>query len=1283
MLNLLKKKSFILFFFFLVVNIASLILYQKIKNIEPRSMIARNESPENKEYELKPISSELLTESPISYPSVTISPDDNKYYIVELLEKLGLSAKTGSRFHFANKRISELEKWKEDINWQKGLSRYQQQMKEYLLKSPIDYLELRQTLNAHTNKVLDIIWTSGKSSQEKQRLYFSTEKIFGELNSNISKNVPEYTPNGIQYPLNDVFKADDWGIYDVEVKAENIAQSFKAGLQLHVGEDIYSPVSTDKDDPLFFKNVKISRSGLQHKNFITLKISNINLIGDIRWYTDKSYGQNYNYYFYLPKLQDNKYLLKLVNKLDVVIQIQQRFSIYQYDKKNKYYVEKINSDYPLDNIAYPFPNENIYKKIIELSHQDKYLSSQFNLISKIPIDYTRLINDFKIEIYPVWEPEITFMKTANTEEYYLSKNKEKIDFQKKLLSNIWLLSLFSLILVPTARILLRLFLKLSGFMKRVISFVAKKLKWIFLISSFIGIIWDIFYFQSNSDVLRIILMSLWILAIVGFQIKSKASYLLTLLFLIIFPLLLIFKKYFFAERMAVWAYLMLAIGAIHSVVAILTKTDDEGIVDFAEFKLTGKIIASKALLFTKSLVEKIFNLNPKTIADYIVNLIKLAILTAVTVIIFYLSIQFYVFIDKKIAVENLKKLHLSLTPVIAKIEPGIAYPATKVIVFGKGFNSRAIKKAILRGRGVTIVPDFWDENKIVFTIPLDWKSGVTNIWIEKPIIWNNKIEIAKSNVVNVKLIPVSPIFTPADDEYFKQLPTLDNQTLEINGYQPHEKSKVKNKKIFLSFYTVFLVVIVTAGFWLRLKGITDNHSFWSDEAFVSSFGRDIVLGEKNIFDGLNAVWYQPFQILTTAIFFKLFGISEFSARLPSVLFSTVGIIFAFLTTKRLSNWSGGLLASFLISFSQLNLANSTQAKPYMAIQTFTLIIIYLLLIVSEDKNFKKIKYHISIVICIALATLYHIIGLLLLIPYFIFFIFISYKISKRLLIIFLLSLSLVTIIFLTVVFPFNKLAFLLFNQQLVNNTIYLKNLLLRQYGIFFIPSILGLFLFFRYYRGVAVGVGAWILLLLVYWNFKISSHNIRYLVPLFGIMFVFSSIFWARVGEYLNLKFLPILVLIVVYLSGYKIVRFPQVFYSANADFYGDVQIADYKTTYKLLREKIPNYKQAVFFNDDMSSQRWYMPEKPVDIYLKKGFGGTMPEQASDGKPIYHTLNQFLQQKIKYKKGILIVEDWESLLPEDIKQYAKKNMKLEIRVEGLKEAPNDPWPLEVYSWGMK
>ncbi len=211
------------------------------------------------------------------------------------------------------------------------------------------------------------------------------------------------------------------------------------------------------------------------------------------------------------------------------------------------------------------------------------------------------------------------------------------------------------------------------------------------------------------------------------------------------------------------------------------------------------------------------------------------------------------------------------------------------------------------------------------------------------------------------------------------------------------------------------------------------------------------------------------------------------------------------------------------------------------------------------------------------------------------------------------------------------------------------------------------------------------------WNFRGYTHNIRYVVPLFGIIFVFFGVFWGKVGEkfFKKVSWLPcLLVTLLLIISQYKIF-FPifntkylilnTKYFSPNTDFYGDVQIADYKTIYLFIQKQVPDYNFVTIFTDISDAHRWYMPEKNINTYFMKGI--IKPYKFVDGGYVYGTLSDFLKQKAKYQKGIFIVEDWESFLPEDIKQYAKKNMKRIIRVEGLKEAPNDSWPLEVYIWG--
>jgi 4-amino-4-deoxy-L-arabinose transferase-like glycosyltransferase len=484
-------------------------------------------------------------------------------------------------------------------------------------------------------------------------------------------------------------------------------------------------------------------------------------------------------------------------------------------------------------------------------------------------------------------------------------------------------------------------------------------------------------------------------------------------------------------------------------------------------------------------------------------------------------------------------------------------------------------------------------------------------------------------------------------------------------------------------YTILVVIFIFTGFLFRLKGIQDGHSFWSDEAFVSAIARNINRGGISAIEGIEIIIYQPLQTIITLVSFIIFGFSEFAARIPAVIFGTIGIIFAYLLGSKLSNKNGGLLSAFLYSFSQLNLANSTQAKPYTAIQTLLVAICYTIILLQERKK-KYISLHIFIILAATASTLFNYIGILTWIPYLIYF---GYSYKKRA----LLYLKQPHIIFFGGIFFILGVFFLqipkmistLFDSQTVNNTTYLRELLWRNYAFITLPAIIGIVTMFKKNKPVFIGVSLYILSLLMLWNFKQYSHNVRYLVPLFGLLFVLFGVFWAEVGERLFNKksaWVCLLVAVLLFAGGYKIVRKPAVYYSPNADLLGDVQIADYKTAYMRLNEKYPDLKNIAVFNDVIDTEIWYM-DKQANAYFMKGVVKPYPNPA-DHTMIYGTLNDFIKQKNKYPKGILIVEDWESFLPEDIKQYAKKNMKLEFRVEGLPQAEGDNWPIEVYSWGL-
>jgi len=489
-----------------------------------------------------------------------------------------------------------------------------------------------------------------------------------------------------------------------------------------------------------------------------------------------------------------------------------------------------------------------------------------------------------------------------------------------------------------------------------------------------------------------------------------------------------------------------------------------------------------------------------------------------------------------------------------------------------------------------------------------------------------------------------------------------------------------DKKI--SYALVTLIALI--GLWFRIAGIADNHSFWSDEAFVSSYARDIVAGRLSIAEALGPTAYQPLNVLITTVTFYVFGASEFTARIMYVMFSVVGIVVAYLLGTKLSNRAGGVLAAFLFAFSQLNLANATQAKPYTAIETLTLCFFYL---IAVEKTIPKGKLHASLIAIASAATLFHYIGVLLWIPYIVF-VLLTHA-SKQAIIITMIVIVCVLLL------RIDRMASLLLIQEngklvfLNNNITYLRELLWKNYAFITLPAFVALYALIRERKVVAISMAVWIGALIFLWTFRSPTHNVRYLVPLFGVLFVLFGTFWGLVEKHLFTKnaFICLLVALGIYAGGYKIVRKPAPYYTPNADLTADVQIADYRTAYSQLLKKYPQHDSYVIVNNVIDSQRWYLNGRVPDATFVKTSAwdveyGKSAIHPLTNKPVYTSAKQLAGYIQHHPKGVIIIEDWESILPDEIKEYARKNLKRDITVLGLQQAQGDNWPIEIYSWGF-
>jgi len=371
-----------------------------------------------------------------------------------------------------------------------------------------------------------------------------------------------------------------------------------------------------------------------------------------------------------------------------------------------------------------------------------------------------------------------------------------------------------------------------------------------------------------------------------------------------------------------------------------------------------------------------------------------------------------------------------------------------------------------------------------------------------------------------------------------------------------------------------------------------NYSFWADEAYVSSIAIQWLTGKLSFINALNmpGITYQKLYVLVLATFFKLFGINEFTARLPSMIVFLIGTITIFFLARKLSNVYGGILSTFIYAFSHLNLAYATQAKPYGALETILLIVLFLM-------TQKKVNHFLIILLC-TIATLLHSIGVLIWVAYFVY----SVLTWKRWNVGTFLTLAIVVIVGYIFILPI-VLSSIGGEKLLPYNHFYqVIKLFAYKYSFISMSAFFGFIWSFKKNKNINLTVLIYSAVVFFMATFRAYIFNIRYVLPLFGIIFLYFGIFWTKIGEkYLPKKpwIIPLVVILLIYATGYKVVRFPQTYYNPNIDKYGDVQIANYKDFYFQLKKRFLDYKDLYVVNDTFDVEYWYFGRYSNAYFMK------------------------------------------------------------------------------------
>jgi len=162
-----------------------------------------------------------------------------------------------------------------------------------------------------------------------------------------------------------------------------------------------------------------------------------------------------------------------------------------------------------------------------------------------------------------------------------------------------------------------------------------------------------------------------------------------------------------------------------------------------------------------------------------------------------------------------------------------------------------------------------------------------------------------------------------------------------------------------------LSLILLVGFMLRIYHLGST-SLWFDE--IDSAGRinyPITQMIKNLSDSP----FPPLYYILMNFWIGIFGISEFSLRFPSLVFSVLSIILIFKLAKELFNQRVGLFAALLLSVSLYSIDYAREAKMYAMLWFFGLLSFYFFYKFTKDNKNRDLSLYIASTV-ISIYTLY-------------------------------------------------------------------------------------------------------------------------------------------------------------------------------------------------------------------------------------------------------------------------------------------------------------------------
>jgi len=253
-----------------------------------------NES-NKKTYAINKISKQILKSITSQNITVQTKPTNKKYAIVLLKEKIDLMTGHYNDLFFASKRIAELKKWENELDWTSLLSRYKDHVANYIKylsdisATQDEYDDLQKTLEFHKFTLMQLASKHKKNSSSNAPI----DKVFVEINEMIPKERLTYIDR-VVFDTSSVLNDSAFGEYITKNREHTwnqytikILPSKTATTEINVSPSATSSAilwTTNSNSEYYFYKGLLHMENLTQGNY-AFKIdyqfnSNVNLIFD-------------------------------------------------------------------------------------------------------------------------------------------------------------------------------------------------------------------------------------------------------------------------------------------------------------------------------------------------------------------------------------------------------------------------------------------------------------------------------------------------------------------------------------------------------------------------------------------------------------------------------------------------------------------------------------------------------------------------------------------------------------------------------------------------------------------------------------------------------------------------------------------------------------------------------------------------------------------------------------------------------------------------------------------